>query len=66
MTALHLGRNSFNEIVWQCNLQKPVYMEEETFTSMEIHIQYNYSWCISFFWGGGANAPEQLTLSFHP
>jgi len=65
MTVLHLGRDSFTEIVWQSTLQKLLYMEEETLTSMEINIQYNYSWRIRVFLGFFFNAPAQLTLSFH-
>jgi hypothetical protein len=68
MTVLHLGRNSLTDIVWQCTLHKFVYLEEEFLTSMKTHIQYNYSWCIHAFLGllgGGANAQEQLKLSFH-
>jgi hypothetical protein len=47
MTVLQLKWDSlaeyFTEIVWQSTLEELLYMEEETLTSMEIHIQYNYS-----------------------
>lgn len=66
MTVLHPGRNSFTEIVWQCTVQKLVYLEEEALTSMEIYIQYNYSWRIrAFLVLSLTNTPEQLTMPFH-
>lgn len=66
MTVLHPGRNSFTEMVWQFTVYRLVYLEEETLTSMEIHIQYNYSWRIcAFLVLSLANTPEQLTMPFH-